>query len=317
MGIVHFAGLGKSPGAVTAGLSCIVHRYGKHHDQYGDMAERLVIFTSPEIANGTELSFRAEHNEYGSLTTSKTWPRSRTNARDIVVRYMHEVFPNTKVHLVTVDVNDFDACFNAVAGATLKLHEPGHVGKHIWANITGGSNLLNAAIVQTAYLSGVIARLYYTFVANLPQHGRYLQCFSHKEQEFRYGEIYTPKTSFDQRHKTVLEVLEQLGPLGPDGYIRSKDLLDHVKSSADTEFRDVDLQSFRRDFLNIMRGIEQTGDRVVGQEDFVRLGADGQELLDLMRKPLFRALINYERLSEEERQSAIADLNIEKLEKLT
>lgn len=313
MGIMHFAGLGKSAGAVTAGLSCIKAKYRDHHTQYGDMVENLVIFTSPEIADGTEPAFPAEHNEFLTIATRKTWPRGQSNTLKIVSGFMEREFPDTTVYVATVNVNDFSACFDAVARATLRFHQPGQVGKHIWANITGGSNLLNAAIVQVAYLSGLIGRLYYTFVADLRKHGQYLQCFSQNKDEFRYGEIYTLKTRFGWRHQKVLELLEQIDVETPGRYTGSRELLSRLKGLAPEDFREIDLPAFKRDFLNVMQGVEQLGDRVSGQQDAVRLSDDGRDILRLVRRPLFRALVQREQLSESEVEAITSKLNIRRL----
>jgi len=313
MGIMHFAGLGKSAGAVTAGLGCITAKYGRHSVQYGDPVENLVIFTSPEIADGREPAFPAEHNEYLSTSVSRTWPRGKTNALEIVLGFMKREFPDTAVYLVIVDVNDFSACFEAVGRATLKFHEPGQVGKHIWANMTGGSNLLNAAIVQTAYLSGFIARLYYTFVADLRQNGKYLQAFCTDEREFRYRELYTFKTRFDERHRYVLEILEQVEADTPGRYVTSKELLDRLKGYKPADFGAMDLDAFKRDFLHVMRGIERLGDRAAGLQDAVRLSDDGRNILELMRRPLFQALVYCEHLPEEDVTDILSRLNIRRL----
>lgn len=313
MGIMHFAGLGKSAGAVTAGLSCIKAQYGQWHTQYGNVAENLVIFTSPEIADGTEPAFPAEHNDYLSVTARKTWPRGETNTLKIVTGFMERELPDTALYVITVDVNDFSACFDAVGRAALKFHEPGQVGKHIWANITGGSNLLNAAMVQIAYLSGVIGRLYYTFVADLRQYGRYLQAFSKDEHLFRYREIYTLKTQFGWRHQKVLEVLERIDSETSGRYASSQELLCRLKGFAPEDFQDMDLPTFKRDFLNVMQGIEQLGDRVSGQQDAVRLSDDGRDILRLVRQPLFRALVEREQLPGHEVEAITSGLNIRRL----
>ena len=310
---MHFAGLGKSAGAVTAGLGCVVAKYGRRNVHYGDTVESLVVFTSPEIADGSEPAFPAEHNQYLSTTVHKTWARRKTNTLEIVLGFMEREFPDAEVHLVVVDVNDFSACFDAVGRATLKFHEPGRVGKHIWANVTGGSNLLNAAIVQTAYLSGFVARLYYTFVADLRRNGKYLQAFSTDEREFRYREIYALKTHFDERHRHILETLEQVEAETPGRYVTSSELLGRLKRSAPTDFESLELPTFRRDFLNVMQGIERLGDRVTGQQDAVRLSDDGRDILALTRQPLFQALVYRERLPAGAIADVISRLNIRRL----
>jgi len=60
-------------------------------------------------------------------------------------------------------------------------------------------------LIQSAYLSGLIPRLYYTFVGNLREDGKYLQPFSRNEREFDYREIYVLPTTFDERYRLLLE----------------------------------------------------------------------------------------------------------------
>jgi hypothetical protein len=311
MGVMHFAGLGKSVGAVTSGLSCIVARYSNHNSQYGDMVDSLVIFTSPEVANGTVQAFPAIHNEYMSSASRKTWTSDLKNCRDIVTGFMQREFPQTNLYLITVDINDFSACFDVVAKAILTFHTPGTVGKHIWANITGGSNLLNAALVQAAFLSGFIARLYYTFVADPGKQGKYLKAFSKDESKFRYREIFPLKTRFGERTQFVLEMLDYINVEEKEKYVNSKNLLSRLKGKYPLKFGDMNLQEFKRNYLNVMQGIERYGDRLSGQEDAVRISADGNEILKLIRRPLFRALVKREQISEKQISAIIDDLPIE------
>ena len=225
MGVVHFVGLGKSPGAVTAGLSYLNHEFGRSFEE-GSIVESVVVFTSPEIVNGTEPAYPGtSHNDYMQRSARKTWTRGWQNSLDIVSEYLHREMQLGQFYVCEVDINDFSSCFDAVAKATLRFHRPGDVGKHIWANITGGSNVLNAALMQTAYLSGFIPRLYYTFVADLRENGKYLQPFSSIESEFDYREIYVLKTTFDERYYYILEELEGLQEV----WINSKDLLSRLK----------------------------------------------------------------------------------------
>ena len=205
MGVVHFTGLGKSPGAVTSGLAYLKHEIGPSFED-GAIVEAVVIFTSKEVASGKEKSSPAEHNEYMKRAVRKTWTRGKRNAVEIVNGFLQksEFNGNVEVYLVQIDVNDFGECFEAVAKALLRFHSPGKVGKHIWANLTGGTNVLNAALIQSAYLSGLIPKLYYTFVANLREDGKYLQPFSLNKREFDYREIYVVPTTFDERYRYLL-----------------------------------------------------------------------------------------------------------------
>lgn len=317
MGVLHFAGLGKSPGAVTAGLSYLKHEIGDSVEM-GAIVEGVVIFTSPEIANGAEQAYPGTaHNEYMQRAVRKAWPQGMQNSLDIVAEYLHREVNGGQFYVCELDVNDFSACFEAVAKAMLKLHPPGAVGKHIWANITGGSNVLNAALMQTAYVSGFIPRLYYTFVANVKQDGKYLQPFSRDEGQFDYREIYVLKTTFDQRYQDVLEELEQVQKETPEQWIGSGDLLGRLKGKGKLGFADLSPSAFRRDYLNTMLGVQRKGSRVGGQEDENCLSEEGRQILTLLRSPLFRALARQDEVSSEEIKALTADLKIRRLERKT
>ena len=317
MGIMHFAGLGKSPGAVTAGLSYLQHEIGDSVE-IGSIVDSVVIFTSPEIATGNEPAYsEITHNVYMQRAARKTWTRGMRNSLDIVAEYLHCEIGNGPFYVCELDVNDFSVCFEAVAKAMLKFHPPGAVGKHIWANITGGSNVLNAALMETAYISGFIPRLYYTFVANVKEDGKYLQPFSRDESQFDYREIYVLKTTFDDRYQSVLEEMEQIETETPGRWIGSQELLSRLKGRAKPTFADLSLGAFRRDYLNTMPGIQRKGSRVEEQEDANRLSDEGHRILSLLRSPLFRALARQDGLAPDEIVTLTADLKIRKLERRT
>ena len=317
MGVMHFAGLGKSPGAVTAGLSYLKHEIGDSVE-IGAIVESVVIFTSPAIATGSEPVYsNTTHNEYMQKTSRKTWTGGMRNSLDIVAEYLYREIGNGPSYVCELDVNDFSACFEAVAKATLKFHPPGAVGKHIWANITGGSNVLNASLMQTAYVSGFIPRLYYTFVANVKEDGKYLQPFSRDESQFDYREIYVLKTTFDERYQSILEELEQVEMETPARWIGSQELLSRLKGRAKPGFANLSLSAFQRDYLNTMPGVQRKGSRVGGQEDANRLGKEGYRILSLLQSRLFKALARQDEFAPDEITALVADLKIRRLKRRT
>jgi hypothetical protein len=317
MGVMHFAGLGKSPGAVTAGLSYLGHEIGDSIET-GSIVEGVVIFTSPEIAKGTEPAHVGTvHNEYMQRAARKNWPERLQNSLGIVAEYLHREVGEGQFYMCELDVNDFSTCFEIVAKATLKFHSPGAVGKHIWANITGGTNVLNAALMQTAYVSGFIPRLYYTFVANIKEDGKYLQPFSRDESQFDYRRIYVLKTTFDHRYHDILEELEQIEMETPRRWVGSPELLSRLKGKAKSGFVDLSPRAFRRDYLNIMTGVQRKGSREEGQEDANRLSEEGGKILTLLRSPLFKALARQDKVSPDEIAALTADLEIHRLERRT
>jgi len=302
MGIIHFAGLGKSPGAVTAGLSYLKNEIGDHPD-YRKIVEGVVIFTSQEIVSGDEEAYQSVDNEYMRKNVRKTWTKGLKNSLEIVRKFLHREFEGGDFYLCIVDVNDFDECFETIAKALLRFHPRGEVGKHIWANLTGGTNVLNAALMQVAYLSGLIPVMYYTFVANMRENGKYLNPFSRNEDEFYFRRIDMFKTTFDERFLYILEKLEEAGD-----FISSEEILSRLKKDYPNLFGEFDLTIFRRDYLNIMDGwcIERRK-----KEDLNRLSKNGKNLLKRIRSPLVTALIGWE--YSEKVDELTKDLKIKKI----
>jgi hypothetical protein len=310
MGIVHFAGLGRSPGAVTSGLAYLKHEYG-NRPEYGRMIESVVLFTSPEVAEGKEPTFETTHNEYMSLTSKQAWPKGKTHAVEIVAEFFEREIKEGLLYLCQVNVNDFSASFEAVAKATLKFHRPGEVGKHLWANITGGTNPLNAALFQTAYLSGFISRLYYTFVSDMKQYGKYLQPFSRAHALFDFREIYVLKTTFDDRYQRILEELETVFRQDQNKWLTCEQLLGRLKSKAVPGFQEMEPGDFLLNFLHVMQG---RGIARRGKDDAIRFDSlTGAVILSLLRSEFVQALFKQRAMSEQEAQLLTSGLQIEKL----
>jgi hypothetical protein len=96
----------------------------------------------------------------------------------------------------------------------------------------------------------------------------------------------------------------------PSRYRGSEELLSHLKANLSAEFGPLTLQAFKRDFLNVMQGIERKGNRQAGQEDWVHISQEGQDILSIIKRPLFQALVNYTGLPEEEIEALKANLAI-------
>ncbi|MDL1955893.1 MAG: hypothetical protein LWW95_02390 [Candidatus Desulfofervidus auxilii] len=71
MGVVHFATVGKAPGAVTSALAYIKAHPERFSDLVGkDFDERIesvVIFVSQAVSKGEELVKECVDNKYGSV----------------------------------------------------------------------------------------------------------------------------------------------------------------------------------------------------------------------------------------------------------
>ncbi|MEM2910497.1 MAG: hypothetical protein QXO01_05495 [Nitrososphaerota archaeon] len=301
MGIVHFAGLGRSPGAVTSGLCYLKANEDKLRDEFkGKIVESVVIFTSPEIAEGREMAYDVVDNEYMRRAMRKSWKKNMRNSLKIVKMFLDEEFGEQKHFYIKVNVNDFSECFKVIAKALLKFHSPHEVGKHIWANITGGTNVLNLALTQVAYLSGFIPVLYYTFVADPSKDGKYLRPFSQKEDEFDFRRIWVPKTKFDERSIYIYEELKN--------YDRIKDceLLSRLKNKYPELFGGMEVSTFRRDFLNVMPGIGY-------EENCNYLTPNGKDILRVLSSQLVKALIRLEEYPKAEIERLFSDLELQEL----
>lgn len=315
MGITHFCGLGTSPGAVTAGLSYLKHER-MDSPEYGKIVERVVIFTSAEIVNGNvKANPNIIYNDYmKEQATTKKRTSCKENSLDIVAEYLYKEIGDGEYFVCDLDVNNLAECFETVSKALLRFHRPGDVGKHIWANITGGSNVLNAAIMQTAYLSGLIPYLYYTFVANRADN-KYLQPFSHDRSRFDFRDLYVFKTTLDERYQAVLHELKEFSSSNPGEWISSKTLLSRLKGKGDSRFIGLKPDAFVRDYLNIMLGIERKGSRAEGQKDANRLNNEGYRILSMLESPLFEVLTRQKDITHEKNEKLIADLKISELDR--
>ena len=163
--------------------------------------------------------------------------------------------------------------------------------------------MLNAALLQVAYLSGLIPVMYYTFVANMREDGKYLNPFSRNENEFYFRKIDLFKTTFDEKFLYILEKLKDAG-----GWMNSKEILNRLKGEHPNLFGEFDLQTFRRDYLNVMDGwcIERKE-----KEDLNRLSRNGENLLKRIRSPLISVLIGQEYLDYAD--ELIQNLKIEEI----
>lgn len=299
MGIVHFVPIGTSPGAATAALSYLQHHAETVKGNYpGDIIESVVLFCSHDVRSGAARSVEYEWNDYGRPNRRQGWlpPRSRPSVIEVVRDFLtHENSLSDKgqFYVWPVDVGDYNACFEAIARATLAIARADATGKYVWANLTGGTNILNTALMQVASLSGLIGRMYYTFVAD---QGRcYLHPFSDRRCDFDFVWVPTIKTTFDYTYYRVLELLQDGQPQQGEALLSR--LKQDPNPTIQSAFAEVTFTNFKDQYLNRMAGDvldEQRG--VSGEYDRqVRLNDQGRALLDTLHlNELVEALIHRE-----------------------
>lgn len=293
MGVVHFAPLGTNPGAVTSALAYLQHNQDRPPFAgtfKGQIVESVVLFASSDVRRGQTPSNECIWNDYMSTNIRQRWrERDRTNAIDIAFDFIkREIAPGMpskgSVYCWVVDPHNFDDCFEAAAKAALALGDPQGVGKNIWANLTGGTNVVNAALLEVAFLSGLISRIYYTFVAD--EGGRkYLQPIADDEARFRWDEIGVVKTAFDEAYYTVLRQLAEKGD-----WCEDEELLGRLKGVDWKHFpAEMNIGTFRQQFLNKMDGNELERDTPEGYH--VWLSERGRQMLQRINGPLFQTLV--------------------------
>jgi len=286
MGIFHFVGLGRSPGAVTSGLAYLYKQYGES-TEFGKTIEGVVVFTSKEIFSGDEKSRPVIDNIYGSRHEVRGVEISN-NSFEIVEKFICRNFQDVELWVCLTDVMNFSVAMETIAKTLIKFHPPGKVGRHIWANITGGTNILNSALINIAFLSGYIPVLYYTFVSK-SEDNRYLKPFSSDEKEFDFRKIYVIKTNFDRVFQSILEALNEKEK------IKTYELYSLLKNKYYEIFKNIDITQLQRDYLNTMVGVHYHKDT-----DTVKINEDGKRMLEILRKPWMRALLDIKRLNQAE-----------------
>jgi hypothetical protein len=152
---------------VTAALAYL--KYHQNETSFkvrGAIVEAVVLFPSWEVRQGEEGAPEAcILNDYGQLSKRREWKRG-VAVLDVIRDFVKEEFRGAvTLYYCPVTANEYDDCFDKLAKAILRFS--GGVGKHLWANLTGGPNIVNAALLEVSFLSGLISRLYYTFLSDV------------------------------------------------------------------------------------------------------------------------------------------------------
>ncbi|MHA1363055.1 MAG: hypothetical protein ACTSP1_11100 [Candidatus Freyarchaeota archaeon] len=181
MGVWHFSGLGRSPGALTVPLTYIylllkaaskgdaeAERFfaasGEESQERKGAPEALIVFTSREIIEGAVQSGEIIDRWFG--TSKGPVPR-------VIIKYFTSLFRRLRdadflefyrqgwiryVHFVAVDHQDLYDCFPKCYATMNALRE-----KEIWINMVGGSNPINASLILSAGFVEANAKTYYVF----------------------------------------------------------------------------------------------------------------------------------------------------------
>ena len=305
MGIVHLAPVGRSPGAVTAPLAHLKQVYDVQQQsdkrlensilprRLGYPAEAVVLFVSEEMYRGQKYhtAYEAVYNTYGSSKASKTYQESDgVKVTDIIAEFAGRELSSEKITLYVrrVDLDSFDDCFRAIAETVLALGRPDDLGKTLWANLTGGTNLLNAALLEVTFLSGLISSLYYIFAH--PDELKYLQPLStdyRRYLESHWRDIPVVKTAFDERYRQLLLFLAD-----NPGWWESGDLLTHLQNHLPTLYGPIQLELFQKQWLRKMgRELEKELNDHGQATGRIQLSEAGYDAVARIEEDLFRTLV--------------------------
>lgn len=313
MGVYHLAPVGTSPGSVTSALAYLKHNKDKaEFFVRGELVEAVILFPSWEVCNGEE-AIPEEYilNDYGQENKRRSW-KGGAAVLDIIREFVvQEYGANVRLYYCPVNAGDYDDCFDKIAKVALRYSVG--TGKHLWGNLTGGPNIVNAALLEVAFLSGLIARLYYTFLSDVRRYRAYLRPPSQRPEIFGWHEVPLVKTYYDEDYYRVVKLLADY-----DDWCEDRVLLNRLAQDLPDRFGSgqLSLKTFRDNFLNKMDGREiereELPDRTQTHRD--RISDFGRQILKRVNESqLFQTLLHPGLRDETSIDRLTADLQVEKL----
>ena len=228
MGVYHLMGLGRSPGTVIGPISYLAHRYQRWNandqnffarsgevrqretgEKVGDI-QALVLFTTPEILNGEVLAYEYVDNQPGQITKGLQKPTQPM--KDILYSLLRREWPQISggrtsgtIYWCTIYRRDIRTTYERMAQIIAALAGVGGQGKEIWANLTGGNNVMNTALQLAAMLSGDVARLYYVQAENRDAE----KCVCFTAEDGYWVELPVMPLALSRLSKTIIKLLEE------------------------------------------------------------------------------------------------------------
>lgn len=230
MGVYHLMGLGLSPGVVIGPLTYLAHRRSGEVRQreagqkVGDI-QAIILFTTREVLDGTVSALDYVKNPPSRIAGSPV--EKGGPMKEVLRRLLCCEWPAISggrregtIFWCEVDRRNFRVTYERVVRVVAALAGVGGQGKEIWANLTGGTNVINAAIQLAAMLSGDIARLYYVQAENEAAE----KCVRFTAENGYWIELPVMPLATSRVIEAVLRLLSQEGASARDLYSR---LLQH------------------------------------------------------------------------------------------
>jgi hypothetical protein len=244
MGIYHLMGLGRSPGTVIGPLTYLAHRYNRWNAddrrffaRSGEVRQRragqkvgdvqaLVLFTTPEVLSGQVKAFSYVDNPPGGIVTGpeKSGELMKEILRDLLRCEWPAISGGRKkgtIFWCKVDRRDIRTTYERVIHVVAALASVGGQGKEMWANLTGGNNVINLALELAAILSGDIARLYYVQAENEAAE----KCVRYTAEDGYWVDLPVMPLALGRLRQTIMQFLNDNGPISLEdlySYLRSE-----------------------------------------------------------------------------------------------
>ena len=237
MGVYHLMGLGRSPGAATGPLSYLAHRYQRWNEndqrffsRSGEVAHReagkktgdiqaIVLFSTTEVLEAQENGKPFLTSSYLENVAGKTIGKDQPGRamKDVLRSLLQQTWPaisggrkSGDVFWCEIDRRDIGNAYECMVQVVAALAGVGGQGKEMWANLTGGNNVINFATELAATLSGAIARSYYVQAQDPIAE----KCVHFTTEDGYWVELPVMPLTLGRLSHAVLDVLMSQGALG-------------------------------------------------------------------------------------------------------
>lgn len=228
MGVYHLMGLGLSPGTVIGPLTYLAHRYQRWNNddqrffaRSGEARQRasnakvgdvqaIVLFTTSEVLQGKTPADPFVDNRPGYTDVGPEQPSQpmKDALRGLLSREWPAISSGRKegaIFWCEVDRRDIRTTYERVIHVVAALAGVGGQGKEMWANLTGGNNVINVALQLAAVLSGDIARLYYVQAEN--QDAK--KCVRFTSEDGYWVDLPVMPLALGRVSRAILDLIEQ------------------------------------------------------------------------------------------------------------
>jgi hypothetical protein len=274
MGVYHLMGLGFSPGVITGPLSYLGQRYQRwdkedqaffagsgevaHHEEGSKVGyvQALVIFTTKEVLCGEKQAFGYIDNRAGQINGTNC-DRKEQMKPLLFKKLLPRIWPDiagghseAQIFWCEVDRMDIKNCYERIIRVVAALGGVGGQGKEMWANVTGGSNVVNLALQLAATLSGNVARLYYiqadSQASNDTQAKAATQCIRHTTEEGYWVDLPVMPLAISRLQQAALALL------GKHSNLNLQDLYSRLCQERSNLIQGISKDRFKEEYLTPM-----------------------------------------------------------------